>query len=156
MYVTVPKNFVYAVDTLGNQTYVGVKVGTDTDMRDVQFQIQSIQGSGLKVPFRYNFAMSDGSLAPAEYVAGDYTNSNIVITLAHEKGAVITDGSVKVNNETYNKPVETTVNQIVTLEAVEGTTDKFSHWSNGSTNKKIQVIATGMSMGLTAFFKAAH
>lgn len=157
MYVTVPKNFVYAVDTLGNQTYVGVKVGTDTDMRDVQFQIQSIQGAlGPRNPFKYAFAMSDGSLAAAEYVAGDYTNSNLVVTLAHEKGAKITDGSVKVNDETYTKPVETTVNQIVTLEAVEGTKDKFSHWSNGSTDKKIQVIATGTSMGLTAFFKAAE
>lgn len=156
MYVTIPKNFVYAVDSEGNQTYVGVKVGTDNDMRDVQFQIQSIQGAGIRNPFKYAFAMSDGSLAAAEYVAGDYTNSNLVITLAHEKGAVITDGSVKVNNENYTKPVETTVNQIVTLEAVEGSTDKFSHWSNGSTEKKIQVIATGMSMGLTAFFKAAH
>lgn len=157
MYVTVPKNFVYAVDTLGNQTYVGVKVGTDTDMRDVQFQIQSIQGAlAPRNPFKYAFAMSDGSLAAAEYVAGDYTNSNLVITLAHEKGAEITDGSVKVNDETYTKPVETTVNQIVTLEAVEGTKDKFSHWSNGSTEKKIQVIATGMSLGLTAFFKAAE
>ena len=155
MYVTVPKNFVYAVDTLGNQTYVGVKVGTDTDMRDVQFQIQSIQGAlGPRNPFKYAFAMSDGSLAAAEYVAGDYTNSNLVVTLAHEKGAEVTDGSVKVNDETYTKPVETTVNQIVTLEAVEGTKDKFSHWSNGSTEKKIQVIATGTSMGLTAFFKA--
>ena len=156
MYVTIPKNFVYAVDSEGNQTYVGVKVGTDNDMRDVQFQIQSIQGAGIRNPFKYAFAMSDGSLAAAEYVAGDYTNSNLVITLAHEKGANITDGSVKVNNEAYTKPVETTVNQIVTLEAVEGSTDKFSHWSNGSTEKKIQVIATGMSMGFTAFFKAAH
>ena len=146
MYVTIPKNFVYAVDSEGNQTYVGVKVGTDNDMRDVQFQIQSIQGAGIRNPFKYAFAMSDGSLAAAEYVAGDYTNSNLVITLAHEKGAVITDGSVKVNDQTYNKPVETTVNQIVTLEAVEGSTDKFSHWSNGSTEKKIQVIATGISI----------
>lgn len=157
MYATIEKNFVYGVDTLSNQTYVGVKVGTDTDMRDVQFQIQSIQGAlAPRNPFKYAFAMSDGSLAAAEYVAGDYTNSNLVITLAHEKGDEVTDGSVKVNDETYTKPVETTVNQIVTLEAVEGNKDKFSHWSNGSTEKKIQVIATGTSMGFTAFFKAAE
>lgn len=157
MYATVEKNFVYGVDTLSNQTFVGVKVGTDTDMRSVQFQIQSIQGTlGPRNPFKYAFAMSDGSLATAEYVAGDYTNSNLVITLAHEKGTAITDGSVKVNDETYTKPVETTVNQVITLEAVEGTKDKFSHWSDGSTEKKIQVIATGMSMGYTAFFKASE
>ena len=153
MYVTIPKNFVYAVDSEGNQTYVGVKVGTDNDMRDVQFQIQSIQGAGIRNPFKYAFAMSDGSLAAAEYVAGDYTNSNLVITLAHEKGANITDGSVKVNDADYTKPVETTPNAIVTLEAVDGTRFVFDHWNTGSKEKKIQVIATGMSQGFTAFFK---
>ena len=30
---------------------------------------------------------------------------------------------------------------------------KFVSWSNGSTAKKIQLTATGMNMGLTAFFK---
>ena len=45
MYATIDQNFIYGVDTLSNQTYVGVKVGTDTDLRQIQFQIQSIQGS---------------------------------------------------------------------------------------------------------------
>ena len=153
MYATIEKNFVYGVDTLSNQTYVGVKVGTDTDMRDVQFQIQSIQGSlAPRNPFKYAFAMSDGNLATAEYVAGDYTNSNLVVTTAMEDASPVTDGKVKVNGVEYTKPVGTTPNQVITLEA-EGTTDVFSHWSTGSKEKKIQFAATGMSMGITAFFK---
>ena len=155
MYATVEKNFVYAVDSEGNQTYVGVKVGTDDDMRDVQFQIQSIQGAGIRNPFKYAFAMSDGTLLSAEYVAGDYTNSNLVVTSITEKGAAVTDGKVKVNGEVYSEPVATTANQVITLEAVDGSTDTFSHWSNGSKEKKIQVIATGMTMGYTAVFKAS-
>lgn len=149
MYATIDKNFAYGVDTLSNETYVGVKVGTDNDMRDIQFQIQSIQGAGIKNPFKYAFCMSDGNLASSEYVAGDFDNTNLVVTIAGDK----TDATVKVNSTKYTKPVETTVNQILTLEAVDGTTSKFVNWSNGKTDKTIQLTATGMNMGITAFFK---
>lgn len=155
MYATIDKNFVYGVDTESNQTYVGVKVGTDDDMRDIQFQIQSIQGAGIKNPFKYAFCMSDGSLASSELVAGDYTNSNLVVTLAkaNAQDAGNIDGTVKVNGAPYKDPIETSVNQIISLEATDGTNYKFVNWNNGSTEKKIQLTATGMSMGLTAFFK---
>lgn len=149
MYATIDKNFAYGVDTLNNQTYVGVKVGTDTDMRDVQFQIQSIQGAGIKNPFKYAFAMSDGSLASNEYIAGDYDNTNLVVTIAGDT----TDGKVKVNGTEYKKPVETSINQVITLVAEDGATSKFVNWSNGKTDKSIQLTATGMNMGITAFFK---
>ena len=155
MYATIDKNFVYGVDTESNQTYVGVRVSTDNDMRDIQFQIQSIQGAGIKNPFKYAFCMSDGSLASAELIAGDYTNSNLVVTLAkaNAQDADDIDGTVKVNGAPYKDPIETSVNQIISLEATDGTNYKFVNWSNGSTEKKIQLTATGMSMGLTAFFK---
>lgn len=155
MYATVPKNLVYGVDTLSNETYVGVKVGTDTDLRQIQLQIQSIQGSGLKVPYAHSFVMSDGNLANPDFVAGDYTNSNLVVTLAkaNAQDAGNIDGTVKVNGAPYKDPIETSVNQVISLEAADGTNYKFVNWSNGSTEKKIQITATGMSMGLIAFFK---
>lgn len=155
MYATIDKNFVYGVDTESNQTYVGVKVGTDDDMRDIQFQIQSIQGAGIKNPFKYAFCMSDGSLASAELVAGDYTNSNLVVTLAkaNAQDAGNIDGTVKVNGAPYKDPIETSVNQIISLEVTDGTNYKFVNWNTGSTEKTIQVTATGMNMGWTAFFK---
>lgn len=155
MYATVPKNLVYGVDTLSNETYVGVKVGTDTDLRQIQLQIQSIQGAGIKVPYASSFAMSDGNLANPDFVAGDYTNSNLVVTLAkanaQDEGNI--DGTVKVNGAPYKNPIETSVNQVISLEAADGTNYKFINWSNGSTEKRIQLTATGMSMGLIAFFK---
>lgn len=155
MYATVEKNFVYGVDSLNNQTYVGVRVGSDTDMRTVQLQIQSIQGSGIRVPFKYALCVSDGSLASTDYVAGDYDNTNLVVTLASTDAADTgtPDGTVKVNGTAYTAPVETTINQILTLEATDGTSYKFVSWSNGKTDKKIQLTATGMNMGLTAFYK---
>jgi hypothetical protein len=146
MYATIAKNFAYGVDTLSNQTYVGVKVGTDADMREVQFQIQSIQGAGIKNPFKYAFCMSDGSLAATEYVAGDYTNSKLVVT-------VDGDGTVTVNGTAYTAPVETAVNDVITLKATAKTGSTFKNWSNGKTDAEIQLTATGMNMGITAFFE---
>jgi hypothetical protein len=146
MYATIAKNFAYGVDTLNNQTYVGVKVGTDDDMREVQFQIQSIQGAGIKNPFKSAFCMSNGKLAATDYVAGDYTNSKLVVTVDGK-------GSVTVNGTAYTEPVETSVNDVITLKAVPESGATFKNWSNGKTDAEIQLTATGMSMGITAFFE---
>ena len=73
-----------------------------------------------------------------------------------EDASTVTDGKVKVNGAEYTGPVATTFNQVITLEAENGSTDTFSYWSWGNkkiTNKKIQFAATGTSMGVTAFFK---
>lgn len=153
MYATIDENFVYGVDTLNNQTFVGVKMSTDDDMRHIQFQIQSIQGAGIKNPFKYAFCMSDGSLATSEYVAGDYVDSNLVVTTVDTDGKADVDGKVTVNGANYTAPVPTSVNQILTLVAVDGAKNKFSHWSNGKTEKTLQLTATGMTMGITAIFK---
>lgn len=156
MYATVEGNFVYGVDTLSDKTFVSVRVGSDTDHRDVSFQIQSIQGAGILVPFASSLCVSKGKLDNPGYKAGDYTNSNLTVTLAkanaEDEGTI--DGSVKVNGTPYAQPVDTNANDVLTLEAVDGATGfVFSHWNTGSKEKKIQVIASGMSMGVTAFFK---
>ena len=132
--------------------------GSPDDLRDITIQAQSIQGCYIENPFSWAFAMTDGSLEAAEFVSGDYTESNITVSLAKTvstaEGEI--DGKVKVNDTEYTKPVETTPNAIVTLEAVDGTKFVFDHWNTGSKEKKIQFSATGMSQGFTAFFKAAE
>ena len=152
MYATIDKNFVYGVDTKSNQQYVSVRLGSDRDHRDLSFQIQSIQGSGIKSFLRSALAVSDGTLVAPEYVAGDYDNTKLVVTLVGTDGQE-PDGTVKVNSTAYTKPLDTTPNQILTLEAADGTNYKFDSWSNGKKDKKIQLTATGMNMGITAFFK---
>ena len=147
MYATIAKNFVYGVDTEGNQTYVGVKVGSDDDMREVQFQIQSIQGAGIKNPFKSAFCMSDGSLASTDFIAGDYISSKLVITVDGE------GCSVNVNGTKYTEPVETSVNDVLTLKAVSASGYTFKSWSNGKTDTEIQITATGLPIGITAFFE---
>lgn len=148
-------NLVYAVDSEGDSTFVDVQLGSDTDTRDIVFQCQSLCGCYVEIPYSWAFAITDGSLECTDFVSGDYTNSNLTVTVAkaNTQDAGNIDGKVKVDGVEYSKPIETTPNQIVSLEATDGTNFKFSNWSNGSTEKKIQITASGMSMGFTAFFK---
>lgn len=152
---SIENNLAFAVDSEGDSTFVDVQLGSDTDTRDIVFQCQSLCGCYVEIPYSWAFAITDGSLECTDFVSGDYTNSNLTVTVAkaNTQDAGNIDGKVKVDGVEYSKPIETTPNQIVTLEATDGTNFKFSNWSNGSTEKKIQVTASGMSMGFTAFFK---
>lgn len=151
---SVEGNLIYAVDTESNQTFVEVALGSDNDLRDVVFQCQSIQGSMVASTLASSFAVTDGPLQSTDFQSGDYTNSNLVVTLAHsdsDTGKI--DAKVKVDGVEYKTPIETTPNQIISLVAEDSATYKFVSWSNGKTDKTIQLTASGMNMGLTAFFK---
>ena len=102
----------------------------------------------------HSFAITDGSLESTDFQSGDYTNSNLVVTIAHadaDTGKI--DAKVKVDGVEYKTPIATTPNQIISLVAEDSATYKFVSWSNGKTDKTIQLTASGMNMGLTAFFK---
>ena len=151
---SVEGNLIYAVDTESNQTFVEVALGSDNDLRDIVFQCQSIQGAMVPSTLSHSFAVTDGPLQSADFQSGDYTNSNLVVTLAHsdsDTGKI--DAKVKVDGVEYKTPIETTPNQIISLVAEDSATYKFVSWSNGKTDKTIQLTASGMNMGLTAFFK---
>ena len=151
---SVEGNLIYAVDTESNQTFVEVALGSDNDLRDIVFQCQSIQGAMVASTLSHSFAVTDGPLQSTDFQSGDYTNSNLVVTLAHsdsDTGKI--DAKVKVDGVEYKTPIETTPNQIISLVAEDSATYKFVSWSNGKTEKTIQLTASGMNMGLTAFFK---
>ena len=80
---------------------IGAQINASGNFSNGKFQIQSIQGAGIKNPFKYAFCMSDGNLASTEYIAGDYDNTNLVITLAKanasDEGSI--DATVKVNSQ---------------------------------------------------------
>lgn len=151
---SVEGNLIYAVDTDGEQTGVDVALGSDNDLRDIVFQCQAISGAMVVSTLAHSFAITDGSLQSTDFLSGDYTNSNLVVTIAHsdaDTGKI--DAKVKVNGAEYKTPVETAPNQIVTVVAEDSATYKFVSWNTGSTEKTLQLTATGMNMGLTAFFK---
>ena len=141
---TIPNNLQYGVDSENNQTFVKVQFGSDDDAQDVIFQIQSIQGTRIFNPLASAFVISDGSIAE-NVINGDYENSKLVVNIDGT-------GTVKVNNEAYDTPLEFAPNAIVTLKAVPGSNQKFVSWSNGKTDTEISITATGMPMAITAFF----
>lgn len=151
MIATTPGNFIYAVDSEGNQTYVGVRLGTDTDQRDIDFQVQSIQGAGIENPLSSNFCMSNGSIVPTEFVGGDFTSAKFVVNIDQPEGG---NAKVKVNNSEYGASLEFAPNTIINLQAVAGANQKFVGWSNGKKETTISITATGMPMGITAFFES--
>lgn len=142
---SIPENLQYGVDSLSNQSFVKTQIGSDEDAQDVIFQIQSIQGTRLMSPLSSTFVMSDGSIAQ-NVVNGDYTNSKLVVSVDGE-------GSVKVNGAAYTEAAEFAVNDVIELEAVPASGKTFKAWSNGKTDAKISITASGMPMAVTAFFE---
>lgn len=145
---TIPNNLQYGVDTLSNQTFVGVRVGSDEDMQEVQFQVQSKQGVRLMNPLASAFCMSNGSIEQ-NVVSGDYENA--LLTVAANDSAM---GTVTVNGEEYTEAQEFAPNSIITLKATANSGYEFVSWSNGKTDAEISIVATGMPMAITAIFQA--
>ena len=146
---SIPDNLQYGVDNEGNQQFVSVRLGSDDDHNDISFQIQSAQGTRLLNPQAAAFVMSDGNIESC-FMSGDYDNSKLVVSV--NDPAL---GAVKVNGSTYDTPQEFAPNEIVTLKAEPTETNQFERWSNGKTDAQINIVATGMPMAITAFFKAA-
>lgn len=145
LYFSVPDNFQYGVDSLSNQSFVKVQIGSDEDAQDVIFQIQSIQGARLLNPLASAFAMTNGSLTE-NVISGDYTNSKLVVTCDS------TEGSFTVNGAAYAEPQEFAPNATITLVATANSGYTFAGWSNGATTPTITLVATGMPMAITALF----
>jgi len=148
---TVPNNLQYGVDSLSNESFVKVQFGSDADAQDVIFQIQSIQGARLLNPLSYAFVISDGTIQnplTPNVVNGDFTNSRLVINI--DKAGY---GTVKVNNVAYTDPQEFKAGEILTIAATAAEGKHFVSWSTGQTEATITLEATGVPMGLTAFFE---
>ncbi len=145
---TIPDNFQYGVDTEENKEHVLVKLGSDEDLKDVMFQIESIQGTRLLNPLASAFAMTNGTIIE-NVLGGDYQNSKLILTVSD------TEGSVTVNGEAYDAEVEYAPNAPITLKATAKTGYKFVSWSNGKTDAEINIVATGMPMAITAIFEKA-
>lgn len=144
---TVPKNFQYGVDTRSNQSFVKVKVGSDNDLQDVMFQIQSKQGTRVKNPLPSAFCMTNGAISENS-AAGDYRNSLVSVNFNSTECA-----SVTVNGTAYEKPKEYAPNTVLSFKAVANEGYVFDRWSNGSKDNPMSLVATGLPMAIVPIFK---
>lgn len=147
LFATIPENFQYGVDTENADTFVGVKVGTDRDMGEIQFQVQSVQGTRVLNVNSSNFCMSNGTLTHRS-LSGDYTKDTFTVLSSDTTlGTVTVNGAAADNTKNY--PAGTSL----ALKAT-ATGGVFDRWSNGATATEITVVTKGQPDAIVAIFKA--
>ncbi len=144
---TIPDNFEYGVDSLSNQTFVKVQLGSDDDAQDVIFQIQSIQGCRIVNPLSSAFAVTNGSIT-SNPLSGDGVESSITILAQEGEVSKITINGEEVTdkNSVTKKVADKSINT-VEVTAAEGY--EFKRWNNGATANPLNVVATGFPLVLS-------
>lgn len=147
---TIDQNFMYAVDTENNKSYVDIKPEPSKDTRDFVAQIQSIQGANVRNILPYAFTISSGSfVAPADR-QGDYSKTLLIVNAD--------GGSVTVNGDAYAAGTKYTEGERLTLVATAGANKAFSAWVvDGVTynTATIEVVPKGIYTVATAIFVAS-
>jgi hypothetical protein len=118
---TTPENFEYGVDSKDSRNTIMVQKGSDSDLADIIFQIQSIQGTRVINVNASNFCMSNGNLEPSD-IAGDFLKSTFVVVSSNDS-----DGTVQVNSSSPENNKEYKVGTELTLKATNAS-GTFSHW----------------------------
>ena len=146
---TVPDNFEYCVDSLNSRSGIFVKEGSSDDYFDINYQVQSIQGTRvLNINASY-FCMTTGSLVPKD-IAGDYTKDLFVVSVNDE-----TMGSVTVGGKAPDNTVGYAANTSLELAASAKSGYEFVMWSDGVTSATRTVVTKGQPGGVIAIFKKA-
>ena len=146
---TVPDNFEYCVDSLNSRSGIFVKEGSSDDYFDINYQVQSIQGTRvLNINASY-FCMTTGSLVPKD-IAGDYTKDLFVVSVNDEAL-----GSVTVGGNAPDNTVGYAANTSLELKATAKSGGAFVMWSDGVTSATRTVVTKGQPGGVIAIFKKA-
>lgn len=151
MFATTEGTLVFGVNGANHETYVGVQHGSDDDMKDIIFQIQTIAGCMVRNIVKSNF-VTNGGVIENTYTSGDYTKDAFVAVPADAaQGEVaILNGSTPVESGS-----EVEKGTTLTLTATAKTGFVFDKWNDGRTSASISVVASGDPQGFVAFFKKA-
>ena len=152
MFATTEGTLVFGVNGANHETYVGVQHGSDDDMKDIIFQIQTIAGCMIRNIVKSNFVTNGGSIEN-NYVSGDY-NQDSFIAVPNDA----TLGTVVIKNGNTVVPSGSVVPKgtTLTLTATPATGKVFRKWSDGKTDTTISVVASGDPQAFTAFFAAGE
>lgn len=147
---TINENFMYAVDSENNKSYVDVKPEPSKDCRDFVAQVQSIQGANIRNILPYAFTISSGSFVAPTDRQGDYEKTNLIVNA--------TGGTVTVDGDPYSAGTKYTEGVALTLVATAGAKKVFKEWDvNGVkfNTATITVIPKGIYTVATAIFEAS-
>ena len=151
MFATTEGTLEFGINGEGQDTYVGVQQGSDDDMKDIIFQIQTIAGCRVKNIIKSNFVTNGGTIENV-YVSGDYTK-DAVYAVANDD----TLGTVTIDNN--GTPVasgtEVAKGTTLTLTATPEAGATFKKWANGVTANPTTIVTTGDPMAMTAIFESS-
>ena len=141
---TVADNAEYGVDDLNDKSFVKVKEGTDNDLADIIFQIQSNQGTRVVNVNPSRFCMSDGTLTPV-LLSGDYKTNTFSVSSNNTIWGTVTKTPDSTDYATGTS---------ITLTATATEIGVFVKWSDGVTTASRTVITKGQPDGVMAIFAA--
>ena len=149
MFATTEGTLVFGVNGANHETYVGVQQGSDDDMKDIIFQIQTIAGCMIRNIVKSNFVTNGGTIENT-YVSGDYTKDAFYAAPNDSDLGSVTIMNGQTEIESGSEVAKGTT---LTLTATAAENKTFVKWSNGATSASISVVTTGDPMALTAFFR---
>ena len=140
---------VFGVNGANHETYVGVQHGSDDDMKDIIFQIQTIAGCMVRNIIKSNF-VTNGGVITNTYTSGDYTQDSFVaIPNDADLGTVV----IKNGQTVVPSGSEVEKGTTLTLTATPAQGKTFKKWSDGKTDATISVVASGDPQAFVAFFE---
>ena len=153
MYVTTPENFQYGVNSLDSKNFIKIFVGDPTtDLTDVIFQIQSIQGCRVLNVNPSNFLTNGGDIELEDgQKAGDYQLDNFLVSVNDDQL-----GSVTVNGTAPDPTKEYAPNTKLVLKATAKGSNKFVKWTNGATEVEITVYTKSGPGAIGAIFSKSE
>ena len=150
MFATTPNTLEFGINGEGQDNYVGVQHGSDSDLKDIIFQIQTIAGCRIKNIVKSNFVTNGGAIEDV-YVSGDYTKDGVYVV---PNDAALGSVSIQNNGTPVESGTEVAKGTTLTLTATPKLGATFVKWSNGATANPTSIVTTGDPIGITALFEA--
>lgn len=149
MVATLPGNFEFGVNSLGDESFVNVQHGSDDDCKDIIFQIQGIFGCRVKNPLKHSFVTNGGTIEKGTIERGDYEKDAVIVVSNDEKLGTVT---IKNGETPVESGTEVPAGVTLTLTATPKTGKQFVKWSNGSTANPTSIVTTGDPIAIVGMF----
>ena len=145
---TIPGNLELGVNSEGDQSFVSVRHGSDTDHKDISFQIQGIFGCRI-LRIEAPFFVTNGGVIQDKYWSGDYTKDSFTVAANDATMGSVAVSPAPVNGE-YAKGTT------LTLTATANTGYHFVKWAGATnaTTATASVVTKGQPEGAIAIFEA--
>ena len=145
---TVAQNLEFGVNSESDSSYIGVKQGSDDDLKDILFQVQGIFGCRILRIDPAHFVTNGGTIE-GTYYSGDYQKDSFTVASNDTTKGTVAISPAPVNGE-YAKGTT------LTLTATANTGFKFVKWTGATdaTTASASVVKKSGPEAAIAIFEA--